>query len=297
MRTTNMIHTLALWRDLPHRDKTVKVPEGAAWSVPEENNPWKEHAPFTAAELTAFVKNGIATRKLHDFQPIGFSENLVPARPLHLSSVEKGTMGLYTRGPHTFFTWIEHAPADLHLQGKAGIVYTNIGPAKIDLYPIAEPEMKSVMHVELAPDKQDYEVTLHTAFTGLHRIEIADQTSGTALTWPDGMPSTVLCNSDKPAEFQGRWTLYFYVPKGTKIVGGFAQGQGELLNSSGKVVYTLPGKPGYFSVPVTDGEDGRLWKWQRVGGKISLLTVPPCLARDSQELLLPAEVVEKDSQR
>jgi hypothetical protein len=61
------------------------------------------------------------------------------------------------------------------------------------------------------------------------------------------------------------------------------------------VVHTLPEKPGYFSVPVSEGEDGRLWKCQRMSAKISLLTVPPCLARDAQELLLPAEVVEKDS--
>ena len=29
-------------------------------------------------------------------------------------------------------------------------------------------------------------------------------------------------------ELQGRWTLYFYVPKGTKQVAGYADGPGAL---------------------------------------------------------------------
>ena len=294
MRTSNMVHTLALWRDLPHRDKTVKVPAGAEWQVAEGKNSWKSSEAFAATELADLVKSGITTRKLLDFQPVAFSENLVPAAPLHLTPVEAGSMGTFTRGPQTYYTWIEQAPADIHLKAKAGLIYDALGPARVEFYPAAEPEMKSVAHVELVPDKLERAVDLQTNFTGLHRIEITDQTAGTAVTWSGDLPMTVISTRDHPAQLQGRWSLYFYVPKGTKIVGGFAQGQGEVLNGSGKVAYALEAKPGYFSVPVGEGEDGRLWKFQHLGGKVFLLTVPPCLARDSKELLLPADVVEKD---
>jgi hypothetical protein len=294
MRASGMIHTLALWRDLPNRDKTVKVPVDAEWRVEEGRNPWKSSEPFAAAELSGFLNQGITTRKLLDFEPAAFTDNLAPAAPLRLPKVETGSMGASTRGPQTYYTWIDQAPASIHLKAKAGLIYNTRGATTLDFYPAAEPEMKSVAHVELAPDKQEHDVELRTAFTGLHRVTIADQTAGTAVTWNDDTPVTVISTLENPAELQGRWSLYFYVPKGTRIVGGFAQGTGEILNGSGGIAHTLEAKPGYFSVPVREGEDGRLWKFQRMSGKVFLMTVPPCLARNARELLLPAEVVERD---
>ena len=99
-------------------------------------------------------------------------------------------------------------------------------------------------------------------------------------------------NADAP----GKRELYFYVPRGTKIVGGFAKGAGRMLNGSGKVVHQFAAKPGYFSVAVPVGEDAALWQFANTGGQRVLLTVPPYLARSANELLLPREVVEKDSQ-
>ena len=56
-------------------------------------------------------------------------------------------------------------------------------------------------------------------------------------------------------------------------------------------------KPGYFKVPVPPGQDGRLWSFRTTSGYRTLMTVPPCLARDARELLLPAEVIEADRRR
>jgi hypothetical protein len=47
---------------------------------------------------------------------------------------------------------------------------------------------------------------------------------------------------------------------------------------------------------VPPGLDGRLWKFHQCAGERRLMTVPPYLARNERELLLPAEVVEKDRQ-
>jgi hypothetical protein len=103
--------------------------------------------------------------------------------------------------------------------------------------------------------------------------------------------------------FRGRWSLYFYVPKGTRAVGGWASRianwapriSGTLLDADGRKVHDF-GKAddGWFSVPVAAGQDGRLWKFQETHGQRLLMTVPPCLARTAEELLLPREVVEAD---
>lgn len=56
-----------------------------------------------------------------------------------------------------------------------------------------------------------------------------------------------------------------------------------------------PKKTGYFSIPVPPGQDGRLWKLNRSAHFVVLLTVPACLARNANELLLPREVVAADA--
>ena len=77
---TMMIHvTLALFRDLPHRDKSVKLPAEAEWQVPEGRNPWKQSQPFTQKEVDRLLAEGVARRHTVDFQPLAFSHDLVPA--------------------------------------------------------------------------------------------------------------------------------------------------------------------------------------------------------------------------
>ena len=127
------------------------------------------------------------------------------------------------------------------------------------------------------------------------RLEVSDHAAGTVLSWPAGLPRTVVSSPEQPATFHGRWSLYFYVPKGTREVGGYASGAGAMLDGSGKVVHTFEARPGYFSVAVPAGQDGRLWKMERCVGQRLLMTVPPCLAASARELLLPVEVVRKDA--
>ena len=92
------------------------------------------------------------------------------------------------------------------------------------------------------------------------------------------------------------WQLYFYVPRGTKVLGLFGGGHGEVRDSAGRPIFWLNGRePNYYSVPVPDGEDGRLWSFRYARGSMRLLTVPPYLARSPAELLLPAEVVAHDA--
>lgn len=296
-RHTGMVHTKALWRDIPNRDKTVQLPPLAKYSDPEATNPWKGNERFARDQITAMVRDGIERRKLLDFEPVSFSMNLVPAMKLKLPIVPRGNAGIYLRSVRDFWTWIDKEPATLTLTGTAGIIYGNRGTAKLELYPLAEAESKSVAHFEIEPDKQKHDLKLETKFPGLHRLEVSDSGQGTLITWPDGMPMTVVSSTEQPAKLYGRWHLYFYVPKGTAIIGGFAEGEGFLRDPAGKTVHTFAAKPGYFSVKVPAGQDGKLWSFKHSGGNRQLMTVPPCLARDASELLLPAEIVEKDSPR
>jgi hypothetical protein len=106
---------------------------------------------------------------------------------------------------------------------------------------------------------------------------------------------TIISSLVEPAAFSGSWNLYFYVPKKTKIVGLFADGSGKLLDPTGNVAHVFNAKkPGYYGIKVPEGRDGKLWKFHQSTGTKRLMTVPPCLASNARELLLPPDVVEAD---
>lgn len=92
--------------------------------------------------------------------------------------------------------------------------------------------------------------------------------------------------------------------KGTQVVGGWAsrianwapRNSGKLLDSSGREAFDFgKAEEGWVNVQVPESEEGKLWKFENSQGQRLLMTVPPYLARTSEGLLLPAEVIEKDS--
>jgi len=135
-------------------------------------------------------------------------------------------------------------------------------------------------------------VRLQARSGGLHRISVSDGGDMTRVAWSPGTPITLRSSLDDPLNLSGRWTLYFYVPPGTKRIGLFGGGAGRILDPEGQPALVLDQrKPGYYSISVPPGQDGRLWKIDRASGAVRLLTVPPYLARSPDELLLPQEVV------
>ncbi|MDO8544532.1 MAG: DUF4838 domain-containing protein [Opitutaceae bacterium] len=297
IRGTGMVHAKGLWQDLAKRDKAVTVPELAKYNASDATNPWKSDQPYIAEEIAAFIRDGIANCRLLDFEPVAFSNRLVPATALRLPPVPKGSAGSYLRGVRDFWIWADGAPATIPFTGKAGLVYPDRGTARVELYPVAEAELKSVAHLEIKPDKAAHALELATNFPGLHRVEVSDGAQGTFIDWPDGTPMTILSSQEQPAKFYGAWHLYFYVPRGTKVLGGFSEGEGVLLDPGQAVAHRFAARPGYFSIPVPRGQDGRLWSFKTTNGNRTLMTVPPSLARNASELLLPEEVVQKDSRR
>jgi hypothetical protein len=299
IRKTQMIHTLALWRDSVNRDKQVKFPEGVDYRVPEPQNPWKSSEPFSAEQIQKLIADGIASNKLLDFSPVQFSDELVPATPLKLSSAKTGDFKML-RGTQDFYTWVSSTPATIALLASGGAIYQDRGAVTFTLYPAGEAEGKAVAEASAAPDKQMHDVKLQTKYSGLQRIQVADGSAGTSLSWPDGTPMTVESSLDHPTHFAGgRWTMYFYVPKGTKVVGGYRNARGTLLDGDGKAVvkFNAEDNPGYWSTPVAPGQDGKLWQLSSISGQVMLMTVPPYLARSAAELLLPKEVVIADAAR
>ena len=298
MKNSMMIHTMGLYRDLPARDKSVSLPADAVWSVKEGPNPWKSSVPFTSAEIAAIVSAGMERRQLVGFTPIAYGSDLVPATPLKLTASTPGNFGGLSRGVRHYYTWVEQPPKTFKLEVTSGLVYANQAPARLALFPSGDTLGQAVAHAEIPGTQQPVAIELATTEKGLARIELSDRGRGTRITWSQDVAVTIPATRDAPADFNGRWTLYFYVPKGTKVVGGYSSaGAGELLDADAQKVHTFGREAGYFQVPVAKGQAGRLWRFSKSAGERILMTVPPYLARTAEELLLPAEVVAADAKK
>ena len=210
-------------------------------------------------------------------------------------------------GRQVFYTWRDaDDPKDFDLLISGGHIvhYRNIAsPVQVNLFADANPILDEAVahdnHVE--PDGIERPVRLHSTFTGLHRLEVFPPSNRAKVVVPDKhLPLTLPASLDHYNRLTSRWSLYFYVPRGTTVVGGYtASGaSGRLLDSEGQVrcdFSKLP-QPSYFAADVPAGQDGTLWKFDACRGRKALLTVPPWLARNAESLLLPREVVERDSQ-
>lgn len=297
MRKTMMVHTYGLWARM--------VSQRAAHAM---DHPLKSEAPFARQELDGFLAEGIAKHPPVEpgFEGIGFSRNLVPATPLKLPSVSPGKFPGVPQDRQHYYIWMPEGAGHVDLKVTIQKVWANRMP-RISLFSPKEVSLQAVAIDERCrPDGKTCAVRLKTPYTGLHRLETLDGGDYTRIQWPDGMPVTIASGIDTPhvtTHFRGAWTMYFYVPKGTRVIGGWASRiaswapriSGLLKDPAGRVALDF-GKveEGWFKVPVPDGLDGRLWQFANSQGQRLLMTVPPFLACTAEALLLPAEVVAAD---
>lgn len=297
MRTTMMVHSYGLWCRLLNQQAAL-----------DPNHPLKDGTPFGEAEITGFITNGITAYQPVDpgFTPVTFSTTLVPAaEKLTLNSVPAGRFPDAPQDQQRWWLWLPQvggltADITVHKRWANRIPKQSLFAAgSVHPDPVAVDESQRA-------DDQTRTLVLKSPHTGLHRLEILDGGDVTMITWPK-IPVTIESGIDTPgvtSQMRGGWTLSFYVPKGTTLVGGWASRianwappvSGRLLDGGGNVVHDFTGRgDGWFAVKVPDGQDGKLWTFVDTQGQRLLMTVPPYLARSGAELLLPVEVVTADS--
>jgi len=307
IRDTFMVHSYALYRDVHNRDKTVSLPERAFWKVPEDENPWKDSARYTDAEISKILKDGVAN---HEKVEIDFAareyleKDLVPASEVFEipASLPPGGSEV-ARGKRSWFTLVDESTEELtlHITGGMSEHYRDRGNVRVSLFKIGgasetgEDQTLVAEDSSVPPDGEERTISLRVTEPGIYRIDLDDGADMTKVTWPDGQPmSWKMSLEDYPAKITGRWTLYFYVPRGTKSIGLYsAASAGQLVRPDGEVALDLiQGGGNFLSVPVPEGADGKLWKISKAAGSVRLLNVPPFLARSPEELILPSDAAE-----
>ena len=303
IRNTLMVTARSAYTNIPYRDRSVSVPAEFGWNVPEERNPWKSNEPFDDEEIAALLRAGIEANQVTvlDFEPVEYSDQLVAAATaLELADVPTGSFGTF-RGRYSAYVWLPPDKRELALRVTGGLIphYRDRGNVRLALYRLdGTTRQRVAVDNSVPPDGKEYRVVLKSPYSGLHLLEWSDGGDRTSIVWPENHPVTMRSSLDETAGPAGSWTLYFYVPRGTTTIGGFSSAtSGMLRDGDGKVAFHFQalGRPGYFHVPVPAGQDGRLWQFENCSGQPLLMTVPPYLARNAKELLLPREVIKADT--
>lgn len=274
IRRTSMVHAKALHKTLYKKDRSVTLAKDRTF----------EERPFAREDFARFL-SGAKTRAIAAFEPRAFVSE-PSALKIENARAPVNAGPITTRGDVSLAAVVTDPAQPIRLSVASGF----FGPARS--YKDAEIELyswtgKSIERRTIPQDGAMHALELRAPAAGTYRIEVRERKRGAKIDWPSGAAIAFLAReSDLPA-FHGRWSLSFYVPAGTKIVGGFANGAGVLKDSSGRVVATFTPKPGYFSVPVASGEDGKLWWFEKSAGERSLMTVPPYLFRAPAEAIAP----------
>ena len=308
MRRTMMVHTWALYRDIPKRDKTIRYPDKGGLYDPEPGHPWKSDTPFSADDLASFVREGIDTHPLitTDFQPVAYSPVLKPAaRYLPLSGDASPPLdsGFDSRGTQNLLTWTGEPGQTVEIALTGGLADApkerkNIG---VELIKLGGTSIEGDVDTVVASDQRtpadgrEHVLRLTTGEPGVYLLRINDGGDRTRVRWlgtlPLGFPSTL----DQPAnQTHPQWGAYFYVPKGTRRIGLHGGEHGEVLDPEGRAHFWFNGRQrGFYAVEVPEGQDGRFWRVRYMRGPLNLLTVPPYFVRSPKEALLPIDLLEQ----
>ena len=268
----------------------------------EDMLPWKSSKVFSDEEIIEFIEHGIASYEVEnlDFEIKSFSTDLVPAYPnLDLPDVSTGSTGRGFRGRKSMFTWLEaDEPLVLDVTGGTITHYQDRGNVRFHLMSDQEATTEPVdFDDSVPPDAETYQIELTSPYDGLHTLIWNDGSDRTYLNWEHGQYMTIEASLNEPFSFQRDFHLYFYVPKGTEVVGGYVSlhSRTQIRDGEGNEMSGWQNEndnAGYFMIPVQEGQDGTLWS---IGANrnvtLRLLTVPPFLAKNAEELLLPKEVI------
>lgn len=278
---------------------------------------WYSDELFSDYEIENYVNQALEAHEPDptNFEFVEFDHNtLVPAKQrLGLPNVTLGLLGrtaegglaFGTRGYQRVFTWLE-PNQDLHLLAQGGTIYANRGPVAFFLESHIEALEEPVDETEIPEDGSWYDLIMsspHTNVSGLHRVVWNDGNDRTRIQNPYNFTFTAYVGTTGNAwSFHGDADVYFYVPKGIQNVAGFASHQNNttIRNKDGVAIQDWrveEGNSGNFIIPVEEGQDGGLWRLQSTDGlSFRLYSVPPYVARNSDELMLPLEIIEQDEE-
>ena len=286
IKENRILHTLGIDKSLHWKDYS---PDPDAYVKPV----WVNKI-YTSEEIEELINNGIANNELFDFQPIEFSNKLMPVHFINDKLIYPHLNP--RRNTWRYYTWVDELLQPIKIEITGGLIahYRDRGNVKVNLTKLGGASDNGTYETLIQTDASTppngitNTVVLTPKQVGLHAIDISDGNDKTADTWNNYYKTFT-----GDAEIEG--SFYFYVPKGTRKVGMYHKLiKGTLYDGDDNEVFVFKNTSAYQSFPVAEGQDGKIWSFKDARGIIKLMTVPPYFSLNPRYMLLPEEVIEKD---
>lgn len=139
---------------------------------------------------------------------------------------------------------------------------------------------------------------------GVYRLSGFSRSSGYRIVFPKELPSAFVFERGRRYRPSGYMApFYFYVPKDSRKVALYCYECGTIIvrNANDDVVHQQPADGNFVVIPVTTGQDGKVWS---LGGDNSMrlrnftfLELPNVLSSNPDYIFIPRKLAEKDKLR
>jgi hypothetical protein len=254
--------------------------------------PWLGAEPYTRAETDKLFRDDLARFPVRAVTEVAFSTALLPT-------------GFRTRKPALLTARLRHG-GHFGLLSRAGeplevIITPGLIAAyrdRADLrYTITDAAGKVRAQGRLPQDGKEHPVRAAVGQAGVYWLEVEDQSVGWEIKAAPGRPVVYALQKGKRTEAMGHLRpLFFYVPRGTRQLHIFWQGEPhEVCLPNGKVLAQLKVNGTIQTLPVPPGADGQVWSFKGLPpGRLWLMNAPNYLAASPDALLVPREVAVRD---
>lgn len=270
-----------------------------SWHRDSPDNPWKVATPVPPAETEKNFEEGLAWFQPQTVAPKTFSTDLVPVRFDVSASVVSGQS--YHHGPRYALYSFAGEPLSVDLLAGVIEIYRTKGDAR---YSVKNARGKVVSEGRLPLDNKSRSLEFKVPGPGLYYFDMNDSGAGWSIAIPAGRPATVVlaaadgffANPAFGSSLGPMQDMCFYVPKGTKQIDYYWDGHPhQVLNPERKVVLKVDTFQEFISVPVPEGQDGKLWYFSGLWPtRFGFFNVPNHIAASPESLLVPREVAVSD---
>ena len=272
----------------------IEQPEEWDWRKMRGKTAWCTGEDYTHGEVEQVFQQGLLRFEIQPVEERSFSDDLVHAG---LSPTPKARRAkLEFQGGEKFVMQSLAAEA-LEFELLTGRIahYRNRRPTQ---WSVADANDKAVAAGELPLDGEWHPIRVPVPQAGTYHFDVKDYGAGWGIKYEPGKPYVWRIEKAKRIHSMG-WTfsLHFYVPKGTKTVSYYVQGNAHtVVGADGQEIAKVPKQPGNIvSVPVPEGREGEAWYLKNLGiGKLWFYNCPNYIAAGAEELLIPRELLGKE---
>ena len=256
--------------------------------------PWVVDTPVTREETAQWFREGLEYFPPTPVEELTFSNDLVPAALTDSKPV--GSQQSY-QGAATYALY-SHKGEPLEVEVTAGVIahYRNRPAAA---WRLSDRAAALVTSGSLPLDGESHKLRMTVPKAGVYFFDCKSSAGWKFKVEPGRAVALLNVRGQRVIHLGQMQEMFFYVPKATRELRYFwSGGPHKILGSDKSLIAGVTIDDEVVTIPVPETKDGQVWSFSpRAHGQLWFFNAPNVIAASPSALLLPREVVEKDSRR